>query len=54
LLDYLQTFNFWLKDVDDFLGSDFVDLVEVTDSSLNEFDEDKSLDNSVSSGPDLD
>lgn len=53
LLDSLEAFNLGLVDIYDFSRSDLVDLMEVTNSALDQLDEDKSLDNGVSSAADL-
>ena len=52
LFDLLEALDLGLVDVDDDCAVNFVELVQVSDSALNQLDEDKSLDDGVSSGPD--
>jgi hypothetical protein len=52
LLNLIETLNLRLQFINYFGGSDLINLMEIANSSLDDFYQDKSLDNSVASGTD--
>ena len=52
LLDLLKTLNLRLEFINNFGGSNLVDLVKIANSALDDFYQNESLNNSIASGTD--
>lgn len=52
LLNLLESLNFGFVDINDDGAVDFINLMQIADSALDELDENKCLDDRISSGPD--
>lgn len=53
MFNLLETFNNWFEFINNLSAGDVVDLVEITNASLNELDQDESLDDSIACAADF-